>query len=93
MQGRVQWFPTPEHQLSLMLCESQWQKKTSFLAVLTHSGAEGDAHWDCGPVLRERPWGAKQTHQNATKSLKLGENRMRMTKFTDVLGWQTSTKF
>ena len=56
MQGRVQWFPTPEHQLSLMLCESQWQKKTSFLAVLTHSGAEGDAHWDCGPVLRERPW-------------------------------------
>ena len=56
MQGRVQWFPTSEHQLSLTPCESQWQKKTSFLAVLTHSGAEEDARWDCGPVLRERPW-------------------------------------
>lgn len=88
----VQWILTLGHQLSLMGHESQWWKRASFLVVLTHSGAKEAAHWGCGPLLCERPQWAKQFHQYATKSLKLGENRIRMTKFTDDVGWQSSMK-
>lgn len=49
---RVQWFPLQStNSVSYSVSHSGRRKPPSWLSG--YSGAEEDAHWDCGPVLRE----------------------------------------